>query len=119
MPGRVVRDLRFLLAILNWAAKSRDEQGQLLLESNPLRGLKTPTEKNPTRVLLTELEYEALLEVSLEMDWRFRVALVIAHEMGHRIGAIGSFDGRTLTLKVASSGGVGNMRRPGTNTGPR
>ena len=28
------------------------------------------------------------LEVSLEMDWRFRVALVIAHETGHRIGAI-------------------------------
>ena len=84
----IERDLRFLLAVLNWAAKSRDEQGQLLLESNPLRGLKTPTEKNPTRVLLTELEYEALLEVSLEMDWRFRVALVIAHETGHRIGAI-------------------------------
>ena len=74
----IERDLRFLLAVLNWAAKSRDEQGQLLLESNPLRGLKTPTEKNPTRVLLTELEYEALLEVSLEMDWRFRVASVIA-----------------------------------------
>ncbi len=84
----IERDLRFLLAVLNWAAKPRDEQGQLLLESNPLRGLKTPTEKNPTRVLLTEPEYEALLEVSLEMDWRFRVALVIAHETGHRIGAI-------------------------------
>ena len=84
----IERDLRFLLAVLNWAAKSRDEQGQLLLESNPLRGLKTPTEKNPTRVLLTELEYEALLEVSLEMDWRFRLASVIAHETGHRIGAI-------------------------------
>ena len=84
----IERDLRFLLAVLNWAAKSRDEQGQLLLESNPLRGLKTPTEKNPTRVLLTEPEYEALLEVSLAMDWRFRVALVIAHETGHRIGAI-------------------------------
>ena len=89
MSDRTIeRDLRFLLAVLNWAAKARDEQGQLLLESNPLRGLKTPTEKNPTRVLLTELEYEALLEVSLEMDWRFRVALVIAHETGHRIGAI-------------------------------
>ncbi len=81
-------DLRFLLAVFNWAAKSRDEQGHLLLESNPLRGLKTPKEKNPTRVLLTEPEYEALLRVSLAMDWRFRVALVIAHETGHRIGAI-------------------------------
>ena len=84
----IQQDLKLLLAILNWAAKSRDEEGRLLLESNPLRGLKTPAEKNPTRVLLTEVEYEALLRASLEMDWRFGVALVLAHETGHRIGAI-------------------------------
>ncbi len=84
----IQQDLKLLLAILNWAAKSRDEEGRLLLESNPLRGLKTPVEKNPTRVLLTEAEYEALLGASQEMDWRFGVALVLAHETGHRIGAI-------------------------------
>ena len=81
-------DLKFLLAVLNWAAKSRDDAGEFLLQSNPLRGLKLPKEKNPTRVLLTHSEYEALLEVSVDMDWRFRAALVIAHETGHRIGAI-------------------------------
>ena len=81
-------DLRFLLAVLNWAAKSRDEEGRLLLKSNPLRGLKLPKEKNPTRVVLTQAEYEALLRVSPQVDWRFRVALVLAHETGHRIGAI-------------------------------
>ena len=37
----IERDLRFLLAVLNWAAKSRDEQGQLLLES--IRPLRLPT----------------------------------------------------------------------------
>ena len=84
----VERDLRFLRAVLNWAGRSRDEEDRLLLEANPLRGLKPPREKNPTRVLLTATEYEALLEVSTEMDWRFRVALVLAHETGHRIGAI-------------------------------
>ena len=84
----IQQDLKLLLAILNWAAKSRDEEGSLLLESNPLRGLKTPTEKNPTRVLLTDAEYQALLRASEAMDWRFGVALVIAHETGHRIGAI-------------------------------
>ena len=81
-------DLKLLLAVLNWAAKSRDEQGHLLLDSNPLKGLKTPTEKNPTRVVLAEDEYQALLQVSREVDWRFHVALVLAHETGHRIGAI-------------------------------
>ncbi len=81
-------DLKFLIAVLNWAAKSRDERGRLLLESNPLRGLRTPTEKNPTRVVLAEDEYRALLKVSRKVDWRFHVALVLAHETGHRIGAI-------------------------------
>ncbi|MYK68685.1 MAG: tyrosine-type recombinase/integrase, partial [Gammaproteobacteria bacterium] len=81
-------DLKFLIAVLNWAAKSRDEQGRLLLDRNPLRGLRTPTEKNPNRVVLGEEEYQALLEVSLRVDWRFHVALVLAHETGHRIGAI-------------------------------
>ena len=81
-------DLKFLIAVLNWAAKSRDERGRLLLDSNPLRGLRTPTEKNPTRVVLAEQEYRALLKVSRKVDWRFRVALVLAHETGHRIGAI-------------------------------
>ena len=84
----IQQDLKLLIAVLNWAAKSRDEEGRLLLDSNPLRGLKAPTEKNPTRVVLTQEEYEALLKASASMDWRFRVALVIAHETGHRIGAV-------------------------------
>ena len=89
MSDRTIEyDLKFLIAVFNWAAKSRDEHGRLLLDSNPLKGLKTPTEKNPTRVVLSEEEYQALLEVSRPVDWRFRVALVVAHETGHRIGAI-------------------------------
>ena len=81
-------DLKFLIAVLNWAARSRDDRGRLLLDRNPLKGLRKPTEKNPTRVVLAEEEYRALLEVSGRFDWRFRVALVLAHETGHRIGAI-------------------------------
>ena len=81
-------DLRFLIAVLNWAARSRDERGRLLLESNPLRGLKTPVEKNPLRIVLSDEEYRALLKVSRRVDWRFHVALLLAHETGHRIGAI-------------------------------
>ena len=81
-------DLKFLLAVLNWATKSRDEEGRLLLDSNPLRGLRTPKEKNPTRVVLSEEEYQAMLGISRRVDWRFHVAFVLAHETGHRIGAI-------------------------------
>ena len=81
-------DLKFLMAVLNWAARSRDEHGRLLLDRNPLKGLRKPTEKNPNRVVLAEDEYGALLKVSRRVDWRFYVALVLAHETGHRIGAI-------------------------------
>ncbi|MDE0358738.1 MAG: site-specific integrase, partial [Gammaproteobacteria bacterium] len=81
-------DLTFLMAVLNWAARSRDEEGNLLLDSNPLRGLRKPREKNPNRVVLTEDEYRAMLNVSRQVGWRFHVAFVLAHETGHRIGAI-------------------------------
>ena len=81
-------DLTFLMAVLNWAARSKDERGNLLLDRNPLKGLRKPTEKNPARVVLTEDEYRALLGVSRRVGWLFHVALVLAHETGHRIGAI-------------------------------
>ena len=55
----VERDLRPLLAVLDWAARSRNEAGRLLLDSNPLKGLGVPREKNPTRVVLSQAEYEA------------------------------------------------------------
>ena len=81
-------DLTFLMTVLNWAARSRDEEGRLLLDSNPLKGLRKPREKNPNRVVLTGDEYRAMLKVSRQVGWRFHVALVLAHETGHRIGAI-------------------------------
>ncbi len=84
----IAYDLACLMAVLNWAERSKDERGRPMLERNPLKGLRKPREKNPTRVVLTEEEYRALLKVSRQVDWRFRVALVLAHETGHRIGAI-------------------------------
>ena len=84
----IEHDLKFLIAVFNWATRSKDERGRLLLDRNPLKGLKMPTEKNPTRVVLSEREYQAMLGVSRQVGWRFRVALVLAHETGHRIGAI-------------------------------
>ena len=106
-------DLKFLIAVFNWAAKSRDEAGHLLLGSNPLKGLKTPTEKNPVRVVLREEEYYALLRVSRKVDWRFHVALVLAHETGHRIGAIRKLRWPDIDLE----GGVVRWRAEHEKTG--
>ena len=81
-------DLTFLVAVFNWAERSKDERGRPLLDRNPLKGLRKPREKNPARVVLSEDQYRALLAVSWQVGWRFHVALVLAHETGHRIGAI-------------------------------
>lgn len=81
-------DLRFIMAVFNWATMAGDGRGGVLLDRNPFKGYKTPKEKNPTRVKLSDEEYQALLKVSMDLDWRFHVALVMAHETGHRIGAI-------------------------------
>ena len=109
----VQRDLKFLLAVLNWAANSRDGEGKRLVESNPLQGLKTPSEKNPARVILTEAEYKVLLRVSSAVDLRFRVALVLARETGHRIGAIRQLRWSDIDLED----GVVRWRREHEKTG--
>jgi integrase len=87
-PRTAERDLRLLLAVFNWAAIAGDGTGGVLLERNPFRGFKLPREKNPNRPITTTKEYQALLAVASEVDWRFRVALVLAYETGHRIGSI-------------------------------
>ena len=57
----VERDLRFILAVLNWATMAGDGRGDVLLERNPFKGYRAPKEKNPIREVLTDQEYEALL----------------------------------------------------------
>ena len=81
-------DLRWLLAVLNWATLSRDAKGSLLLAQNPLRGLSVPKEEAPRRPMQSDAEFRAMLRVAGEMDWRFRLMLVLVHETGHRIGAV-------------------------------
>jgi hypothetical protein len=92
---QVEYDLRWLLAVLNWATKAANRDGRVLLEFNPLKGFPLPKEKNPKRPVLTDGEYQLLLAVAPELDWRFQVALILAHETGHRIGASGTFSGQT------------------------
>ena len=60
-----------------------------------------------------------MLRASEAMDWRFRVALVIAHETGHRIGAIRQLRWSDIDVVSSSSGGAPRTRRPGMSTGHR
>ncbi len=92
--GRPVRnriiecDLKFLVAVLNWATNSRDGSGRFLLERNPLKGMPWPRESSPHRPMVTDDDYRAMLDVAPRIDELCPLALVLAHETGHRIGAI-------------------------------
>jgi integrase len=85
---QIAYDLQFLTGVLNWATMAGDGKGNPLLERNPLKGLPLPREDSPVRPVLADGRYERMLEVAPRVDWRFELALVMAHETGHRIGAI-------------------------------
>ncbi len=74
-----------LRAVLSWASETG-----LLPKGNPLAGkrLELPKEKNSVRVTVIESDYQALLAVADQVDWRFKGMLILAHETGHRIGAV-------------------------------
>ena len=84
----IAYDLKFLVSVFNWALTAGDGQGGRLLLTNPVAGLKIPREESPRRVRLEEGQYLALLAVAPQVDWRFELALVLAHETGARIASI-------------------------------
>lgn len=81
-PNTAKKNLKALRAVLNWAV------GADLLEANPTEGYPLPSDSDPPQPRVTQERYEAMLEVADDVDWRFRLALVLANETGHRIGAI-------------------------------
>ena len=108
--GRTVRariveyDLKFLQAVLNWAVTARDSAGRYLLQRNPLKGMPWPKEDSPRRPVLTTKDYKAALKIARLVDERCALALVLAHETGHRIGAIrllrwSDVDERSATIR--------------------
>ncbi len=84
----ITYDLKFLQAVLNWATLARDERGAVLLDRNSMKGLPWPKETSPRRPLLTDDQYRKLLRVSKEVSPLFELALILAHETGHRVGSI-------------------------------
>jgi len=85
---QIAYDLKFLLSVLNWATLSGDGCGAPLLDRNPLKGLPMPKEENPRRPLVSEAQYLRLRKIAPKVDENFEIALVLAHETGHRVGAI-------------------------------
>ncbi len=88
-PAQVARDLCLLRAMLNWATMAKDARGEPLLVRNPLKGLPLPKNESPVRRRMTAEEYDAILTVARSAgEADAELALILAHETGHRIGAI-------------------------------
>lgn len=87
-PTVIGHDLRFLNAVFNWATIAGDGNGGVLLERNPFKGFALPQEESPRRPMVSEQQYQSLRSVARRVHPLFELALVIAHETGHRGGSI-------------------------------
>ena len=76
------RDVKVLQAVLNWGVRGG------WLDRNPLSGFRVRVETSPRRPIVTAAQYEALLAVADRVGPTFRLALILAHDTGHRIGAV-------------------------------
>jgi hypothetical protein len=82
-------DWKALDIALNFATRERNSVGNRILESNPLSGqVKLPKTTSPARPIASGDYFRALWEVREQLPWQFEVALILARETGHRIGAI-------------------------------
>ncbi len=84
----IEQDLKLLLAILNWAERSRDGEDRFLLERNPLRGLRTPKEESPRRPRISLAQFSALALVAAEVSPLAELFVWTAWCTGHRAGGI-------------------------------
>jgi integrase len=90
-------DLRFLLAVCNWALTVR-EQGQPLLTSNPFRGFPVPVEQNINQPITPEKEIAAMRAVAGEVDPLCPLYLELTYCTGHRGMAVGMLRWRDVDL---------------------
>ncbi len=81
-------DLKFLMAVLNFATVARDDRDVPLLTHNPLKGLSYPSSESPKRPMLDEERYLKMRAVAPRVHRLFESLLILAHETGHRAGAV-------------------------------
>jgi integrase len=77
-------DVSFVKALFNWAV------GAGLLLRNPWHGFAVRDDGAPARPVLRLPEYSKLAAVAEELPSQFGLALLLAWETGHRIGAVRS-----------------------------
>ena len=114
----IAYDLRFLLAVLNWATVAGDGRSGVLVDRNPLKGLPLPREESPRRPVVVAEQYTKLRHAARARGPEVEALLVLAHETGHRIGAIRQLLWSDLTLRADAGvfGGAQSSTRLVTHT---
>ncbi|MFZ5625225.1 MAG: tyrosine-type recombinase/integrase [Gemmatimonadota bacterium] len=85
---QIAYDLKFAVAVFNWATMAGDGEGGVLLERNPCKGFPLPNEARPQRPRMPEHRYRRLLAVAPDVHLDFHLALVLCHETGHRLASV-------------------------------
>lgn len=90
--GQIRDDLKFVVAVLNWASAADDTEPHFLM-LNPWRGerrraqkMVMPKEKDPRRPGLNDEQHDALLRHS--PNWRFALVVVLCRETLHRSSSV-------------------------------
>ncbi|MGE3617165.1 MAG: tyrosine-type recombinase/integrase [Gemmatimonadales bacterium] len=78
----IAADLEVIHAALNWAV------GAGMINRNPFKGFSINRDEGVRRPIISADEYQQLLGAADQVGPGCRLALVLAHETGHRIGAI-------------------------------
>jgi integrase len=81
-------DLKFLVAVLNFGTVARDDLDVPLLTHNPLKGLAYPSGDSPRRPVLDQERYIKMRTKAPQVHPLCEALLVMAHETGHRAGAV-------------------------------
>ncbi len=96
----IAYDLRFLLAVLNWATVAGNGRSGVLPDRNPLQGLPLPREESPRRPVVVAEQYAKLRRAARVRGPEVEALLVLAHETGHWIGAVRQLLWSDLTLRA-------------------
>jgi integrase len=83
----IQRDLVFLKGVFGWALGVH-ENGAFLLDRNPLAGYSIPRENDPKRPVIPADCFSRLLDISEEINPRFRLLLTLMESTGRRLGSV-------------------------------
>jgi integrase len=93
-------DLKTINAVLRWGMTVNDRRGRPLVDRHPFAGLAIPSKESPPCPRLSHTDYGKMLAVADQVHPQCKLALVLAHETGHRLGAIRMLSWFDIDLKA-------------------